>query len=144
MNKIRMTAISAKLRGRFIIMRKNIIVAAVIFTLLSLWNYPASAFEQYFTYLGTRAMGMAGAFIVQANDSSAIWYNPAGLAQPGAPKFDLTIEYGQVPKRSDAGEYGGEGNLKFASYLYNDSIKHPWIGIGGISYFDKVSRCAVS
>ncbi len=96
-------------------MRKNMVIAAVFFMIMSLWNYPVSAYEQYFTYPGTRAMGMAGSFIAQANDSSAVWYNPAGLMQPGAPKFDLTAEYGKVPQRDESGKYGSDNSLKFAS-----------------------------
>ena len=32
-------------------------------------------------YLGVRQMGLGGAFIGLADDASALWYNPAGLAQ---------------------------------------------------------------
>lgn len=30
--------------------------------------------------LGTKALGMGGAFVVSSNDATAIWWNPAGLA----------------------------------------------------------------
>ncbi len=111
-------------------MRKNMVIAAVFFMIMSLWNYPVSAYEQYFTYPGTRAMGMAGSFIAQANDSSAVWYNPAGLMQPGAPKFDLTAEYGKVPQRDESGKYGSDNSLKFASIAGSFEKYHM-----GLSYF---------
>jgi long-chain fatty acid transport protein len=42
----------------------------------------ATAFASGFGYYehGAKATGMAGAFVAQANDASAIYYNPAGIA----------------------------------------------------------------
>ncbi len=111
-------------------MKKIVVVAAMFTILLSLCNYPVSAYEQYFTYPGTRAMGMAGAFVAQANDSSAVWYNPAGLMQPGAPQLDLTAEYGKLPQRDSSGKYGSKNSLKFASIA--GSLEKYYMGI---SYF---------
>lgn len=42
---------------------------------------PAAADAVSVYGLGSRAMGMAGAFSALADDYSAVWYNPAGLAQ---------------------------------------------------------------
>ena len=39
--------------------------------------------------VGTRALGMGGAFVAVANDSSATWWNPAGLA--AGPFLDMAI-----------------------------------------------------
>ena len=39
--------------------------------------------------VGARALGMGGAFVAVANDSSATWWNPAGLAT--GPFVDLTL-----------------------------------------------------
>ena len=39
---------------------------------------PASA--QIYETVGIRAQGMAGAFVAVADDSTATWWNPAGLA----------------------------------------------------------------
>ena len=41
---------------------------------------PAGAAGLYFSDRGVRPMGRAGAFVAGADDASAIWYNPAGLA----------------------------------------------------------------
>jgi hypothetical protein len=39
--------------------------------------------------VGTRALGMGGAFVAVASDSSAVWWNPAGLA--AGPFFDSAL-----------------------------------------------------
>src|SRR5580765_7321711 len=51
---------------------------AMLFLLL-LW--PGAAFGQsVFEAAGVRALGMAGAFVAVADDSSSVFWNPAGLA----------------------------------------------------------------
>ncbi len=47
-------------------------------TVLALGAAPASA--QVFETLGTRALGMGGAFVAVADDATAVYWNPAGLA----------------------------------------------------------------
>jgi hypothetical protein len=44
---------------------------------------------QTFEMVGERALGMGGAFVAVANDSTATWWNPAGLAT--GPFLDLSI-----------------------------------------------------
>ncbi|MEP7308494.1 MAG: hypothetical protein ABJA98_23565 [Acidobacteriota bacterium] len=41
---------------------------------------PSLASAQLFEMIGIRAQGMAGAFVAVADDASATWWNPAGLA----------------------------------------------------------------
>ena len=50
------------------------------------------AFEPYQSFPNARAAAMAGVFLAQADDSSAIWYNPAGLNRQGGVNSDYTIE----------------------------------------------------
>ena len=45
---------------------------------LVLW--PAAALGQRFDDIGVRAQGMGGAFVAVADDATATWWNPAGLA----------------------------------------------------------------
>lgn len=58
-----------------------------ISALLTLGIQPAAA--QPFEAAGLRAMGMGGAFVAVANDSSATWWNPAGLAT--GPFLDIAL-----------------------------------------------------
>ena len=59
------------------------------------WAVPAWA--QAFESVGTRAQGMGGAFVAVADDATATWWNPAGLAS-GA-YGDGLIEYGEQGDR---------------------------------------------
>jgi hypothetical protein len=60
---------------------------ALVLFFLVLNIRPAGA--QSFEAVGPRALGMGGAFVAVANDSSATWWNPAGLAN--GPFLDLAI-----------------------------------------------------
>jgi hypothetical protein len=58
--------------------------------------------DPFLSYPGTRAKAMAGAFVAVADDSSACWYNPAGLAMRST---DFTIEFSQAPGLNEYREY---------------------------------------
>jgi len=52
---------------------------------------PSTVVAQTFEAVGIRAQGMGGAFVAVADDASATWWNPAGLA--GGPYFSSILEY---------------------------------------------------
>ncbi len=52
---------------------------------------PGAAMAQRFDDIGVRAQGMAGAFVAVADDATATWWNPAGLAT-GLHVIDLSAE----------------------------------------------------
>ena len=54
--------------------------AGVLVLVLALAPGPGGAQAQPFEALGTRALGMGGAFVAVADDATAIYWNPAGLA----------------------------------------------------------------
>ena len=64
-----------------------------------------AAFGQVLEIVGSRALGMGGAFVAVASDSSATWWNPAGLA--AGPFLDLAVargmteRVGELPARRD-------------------------------------------
>src|SRR3954469_5863377 len=65
------------------------------FMLLGQFARPADATAQgSFETIGPRAQGMGGAFIAVADDATATWWNPAGLAIGSF--LSTTIEYDHV------------------------------------------------
>ena len=62
--------------------------------------------QQTFESVGARALGMGGAFVAVADDASAVYWNPSGLAT-GAP-FGATIEWDRFQfGNPDAGPVAG-------------------------------------
>ena len=47
--------------------------------------------------VGTRAAGMAGAFVAVADDATAVYWNPAGIATGSFVSAVLDIGQGRVP-----------------------------------------------
>lgn len=86
----------------------------------------AFALEEFFTAPGTRAVSMGGAFAAVASDSSAIYYNPAGLGFMGKDSADFTIEIGDVVVSRDLQDiatqptpvdrFDNESALKYAGF----------------------------
>jgi hypothetical protein len=62
---------------------------AMLLVMTLLWAAPARA--QLFESVGTRAQGMGGAFVAVADDATASWWNPAGLATGAF--FNAVLEY---------------------------------------------------
>lgn len=59
---------------------------------------------------GTRAVGMAGVFIAQADDSSGIWYNPAGPRHDRVLQQDVSLDVGATTLHTlspDDGSHAG-------------------------------------
>jgi long-subunit fatty acid transport protein len=98
--------------------------AAVGFLFITV-AFDCAAFEPYSLQPSTRAASMAGIFSAQADDSSAIWYNPAGLKRNNSISSEITIDYAQQITReakkatastAEGTEYGEEKNgLRFAA-----------------------------
>jgi hypothetical protein len=65
----------------------------------ALFGLPAAAFGQNFAALGARAAGMGGAFVGVADDATAIYWNPAGLASGSF--FSLVLDNGSAEAKPD-------------------------------------------
>ena len=71
---------------------------------------PHTARAQTFESVGIRAQGMGGAFVAVADDATATWWNPAGLA--GGAYFGGVIEYGR--RDPDDPAFDGVSHRAFA------------------------------
>ena len=65
----------------------------VVFAVFLSISAPLSAHAQNFGGIGTRAEGMGGAFVAVADDATAVYWNPAGIATGAT--FDLQIAAGR-------------------------------------------------
>lgn len=75
--------------------------SAISAALVMCWaSHSAHAWEAFEARPGTRALGMAGVFSGQADDSSAWWYNPAGPRHRQGINLDASIAWGQGPART--------------------------------------------
>ena len=61
----------------------------------TLFLVPSLITAQTFGEIGTRAEGMGGAFVAVADDASAVYWNPAGVATGAL--FDLQVSGGDTP-----------------------------------------------
>ena len=77
-------------------------------SLVTLVSYvsPSEARGQTMDVVGVRAQGMGGAFTAVADDATATWWNPAGLA--GGAYFNAIVEFGthQEPRTDPAPAFG--------------------------------------
>lgn len=99
--------------------------------LLFLVSTNSFAFEPFMNLPSTRAASMAGVFSAQADDSSAIWYNPAGIKRSHTIAEEYSLDFSQQPVRSltkpgstsrETSHYGDSVNtLRFAA-IYLDHI----------------------
>ncbi len=92
-------------------MKKTLLVRAAIAAALVEVS-AAAASAQMSEAVGIRAQGMSGAFTAIADDSTASWWNPAGIAS--GPYFNAIIEFGSQrqpgPERAvPASETGSRG-----------------------------------
>jgi hypothetical protein len=86
--------------SRSVVSRVACVPSAWTWVSLSAFLLAATASSAQTTdVIGVRAQGMAGAFTAVADDATATWWNPAGLA--GGALFSGVIEYGHPNRDSD-------------------------------------------
>lgn len=80
-------------------MRKNLLCAAVI---CAVWGVSSISYGAGFkiSEQGAKAMGMGNAFSAQADDPSALYYNPAGIAFLPGIQISLGALAIMVPRRN--------------------------------------------
>jgi hypothetical protein len=99
--------------------------AAGAATVLVLAAAPAKA--QLYESVGIRGQGMGGAFVAVADDATATWWNPAGLAT-GA-YFNGIIEYGVAQQPRDSRDAGGQPLAAWQSHARGIALAFPALGL---------------
>ena len=76
--------------------------------------FPTPAHAQLFEDVGTRAQGMAGAFVAVADDATAGWWNPAGLATGSY--FSGVVEKGRSTEPEDPTDLGPASRVNTSGF----------------------------
>lgn len=101
-------------------MNKMTRISLLLATILGL--LPAGVNAQSFAAAGTRAQGMGGAFVGVADDGTAIYWNPAGLA--AGSYFSLVVDAVAAEAAPDGQPIGGNNS----SFLLG--LSTPALGLG--------------
>lgn len=110
-------------------MRNRLYVHAA-FAALAVLLCARPARAQPYESVGIRAQGMAGAFVAIADDATATWWNPAGLAT-GA-YLDSLVEYSVVQQPREARPEGGPIVPALQTKTRGVAMVFP---AGGLSYY---------
>jgi long-chain fatty acid transport protein len=113
--------------------KKSAVFFLVLFTVLNPCSIKASGFGPF--ELSARAAALGGAFAALADDASAVYYNPAGLAFSSGtmvrtniyyPRVALTAEYPAFP----APYHSNLGGLRTAHFVSTSLFNRIGLGIG--------------
>jgi hypothetical protein len=92
---------------------------------LLLSSAPARA--QIYESVGTRAQGMGGAFVAIADDATATWWNPAGLA--GGAYANGVIDYGQIQQPRSERDASGDPVTSWRTRPRGFAVAFPALGL---------------
>src|SRR5262245_18000237 len=108
-------------------------------------SFPRAASAQIYETVGIRAQGMGGAFVAVADDATATWWNPAGLAT--GPLFDSLVEYGRFrtsPQTSAQGVAIAFPSLGVSYYrLPLGGSRENHLGVYGLTFGQSLSNHVV-
>jgi hypothetical protein len=88
---------------------------------------PLTAHAQRFEEIGVRAQGMAGAFVAVADDATATWWNPAGLATGAF--FNGVVEYDRLQEPRQGGDPAGAPAPGWRSHAGGVAVAFPALGL---------------
>lgn len=98
--------------ARLIQTRRRCYFLIFVFVYVTVFKISAEPFHYQNVIEGESAAGMAGAFTGLADDSSACFYNPAGLTQITNTTFSLSANAGEISSYSIEKIIPGEKDLK--------------------------------
>jgi hypothetical protein len=107
-------------------MRNTLVGRAVLATALAVVSV-APAGAQIFESVGIRAQGMGGAFVAVADDASATWWNPAGLA--GGAYVNSLVEWGATQDPRVATDAGGAALPSWRAKTRGIAVAYPALGL---------------
>jgi hypothetical protein len=87
----------------------------------------APARAQIYESIGTRAQGMGGAFVAVADDATATWWNPAGVA--GGAYANGVIEYGQMQQPESERDASGQPVAAWRTRPRGFAVAFPALGL---------------
>ena len=96
---------------------------AAVFVVVSVEAAHAQIYESF----GIRAQGMGGAFVAVADDATATWWNPAGLA--GGAYGNSVLEYGTLQDPRVATDATGAAVPAWRSDTRGISVAYPAFGL---------------
>ena len=96
---------------------------AAVFVVVSV----EAAHAQIYESVGIRAQGMGGAFVAVADDATATWWNPAGLA--GGAYGNSVLEYGTLQDPRAATDATGAAVPAWRSDMRGISVAYPAFGL---------------
>src|SRR5215831_13569687 len=103
-------------------MRKTLIFVSLVCLLAAT---PAAA--QIYESVGIRAQGMGGAFVAVADDATATWWNPAGLAR--GPYLSIVFEVDRTQEPVDDRDSGGRARAAWRSSGGGAAAAFPALGL---------------
>ncbi len=103
-------------------MRLTLAFRAALAAAMLLVSSPRAVAQMY-EAIGTRAQGMGGAFVAVADDATATWWNPAGLATGAI--ASLVVERAQVLEPADAAERGPAWQARTGGF----AVAYPSFGL---------------
>jgi hypothetical protein len=94
---------------------------------LLLVGSPREARAQLYESVGIRAQGMAGAFVAVADDATATWWNPAGLARGGF--FSAVVEFETNREPASDRDAGGHAQPAWQESTGGIAVAFPALGV---------------
>jgi hypothetical protein len=101
--------------------------AFVSFVSFVVVSSPLIAHAQRYEDIGVRAQGMAGAFVAVADDATATWWNPAGLATGAF--FNSIVEYDRLQEPRKGGDSAGAPLPGWRSHAGGVAVAFPALGL---------------